>query len=160
MEPRQVPGQTPLAVYRDSIHGLALLYPDWWQAFDSPTGKLFSPGNLDTFISLEASSLGMRVAARDLPELEKGFLTGLRNMPDSELLSHEVFDGGIVLGLDARQRYDGKKRWVRLLYRGELQVRLIAQGATEPEFDFWLPSFNPAMTSFVFDAIVMPTESY
>jgi hypothetical protein len=159
MEPRQLPGQTALAIHRDP-RGLALLYPDWWQAYDSPDGKLFSPGNLDTFISVEITPLGMSVTPEDLPELEKGFLTALRNMPSSELLEHRSFDTGLLLGLEARQRYDGKKRWIRLLYRGTAQVRLIAQGATEQEFDFWLPSFDPAMTSFVFDTAAVPTEPY
>lgn len=159
LEPRQLPGQTALGIHRDP-RGIALLYPDWWQAYDSPDGKLFSPGNLDTFISVEITPLGMRVTAEDLPELEKGFLTALRNMPSSELLEHRSFDTGVLLGLEARQRYEGKKRWIRLLYRGDVQVRLIAQGATEQEFDFWLPSFEPAMTSFVFDPAAMPLEPY
>jgi hypothetical protein len=159
MEPKQLPGQTPLNIHRDP-HGVALLYPDWWQAYDSPNGKLFSPGNLDTFISLEVVPIATPVTAEDLPELEKGFLAALRQMPNSEVLEHRIFDTGPLLGLEARQRYDGKKRWIRLLYRGQGQVRLIAQGATEQEFDFWLPSFDPAMTSFVFDAAAMPLEPY
>ena len=156
MEPRQQPGQTPLAIHRDPVHGLALLYPDWWQAYDIPDGRLFSPGDPDTFISIEARRLGTPVTARDLPDLESGFLAGLRTVPGSKLQSHRSYDAGIALGLEARQLYDGHKRWIRLLYRGELQVRLVAQGATERDFDFWLPCFDPAMTSFVFDAAAMP----
>lgn len=160
MEPRQLPGQTPLAIYRDAANGLALLYPDWWQAYDSPDGRLYSPGDLNTFISIESKQLETAVTALDLPELEKGFLQGLRQVPDSSLLSHGTFDWGVAFGIEARQRFDGKKRWIRLLYRDALQVRLIAQGATDADFDFWLPVFDPAMTSFVFDAAAMPTQQY
>jgi hypothetical protein len=155
MEPRQPPGQTALGIHRDP-HGVALLYPEWWQAYDMPDGKLFTPGDLDTFISMEVTRLGTRVTAADLPELDRGFLTALRQMPSSELLEHSTIDTGLLLGVEARQRFDGKKRWIRLLYRGELQVRLVAQGATEQEFDRWLPAFDPAMTGFVFDAGAMP----
>jgi len=156
MDPKQLPGQTPLAIHRDPVHGLALLYPDWWQAYDIPDGRLFTPGDHGTFISIEARRLGTPVTAADLPDLERGFLAGLRKAPGSKLLSHHRLDSGLALGLEARQLHDGHKRWIRLLYRGDLQVRLVAQGATEQEFDFWLPSFDPAMTGFVFDAAAMP----
>jgi len=43
-----------------------------------------------------------------------------------------------------------------LLYQDTLQVRLVAQGATAEEFEFWLPCFNPAMTGFFFDGGVAP----
>jgi len=124
------------------------------------SGMLFSPGNLDTFISVDVTPLGTRVVPEDMVELERGFLTALRGMPNSDVLEHRRIDTGPLLGMEAQQRFDGKKRWIRLLYRGELQVRLIAQGATEQEFDFWLPSFEPAMTGYVFDAAAMPLESY
>jgi hypothetical protein len=155
MEPRQLPGQTALGIYRDP-HAVALLYPDWWQAYDMPDGRLFTPGDLDTFISMEVARLGTRVTAADLPELEHGFLTALRQMPSSELLEHGTIDTGLLLGVEARQLYGGHKRWIRLLFRGELQVRLVAQGATAQEFDRWLPCFDPAMTGLVFDAAAMP----
>jgi hypothetical protein len=158
MEPRQQPGQTPLAIHRDPVHGLTLLYPDWWRAYDIPDGRLFSPGDQHTFISIEARRLGTTVTARDLPDLEKGFLAGLRRVPGSTLQSHRAYDAGVALGLEAHQLVDGHKRWIRLLYRGDLQVRLVAQGATEPEFDRWRPAFDPAMTSFVFDPFGLPTQ--
>lgn len=160
MEPKQLPGQTPLGIHRDP-RGVAFLYPDWWQAYDMPNGRLYSPGNLDTFISMEVTSLPTPVNAADLPALEKGFMAGLHKVEDSRLLEHSVLDTGLLLGLEARQLFEGgKKRWIRLLYRGNVQVRLVAQGATEQEFEFWLKSFDPAMTSFVFDAAAMPTEQY
>lgn len=160
LEPRQLPGQTALAIHRDASYGLALLYPDWWQAYDSPEGKLFTPGHIDTFISIESTRLDTPVAFEELADLERGFLAGLRKLPGSKLLSHGTFGPSPMVGMDARQLYDGKKRWIRLIYRGLLQVRLIAQGATPDEFDYWLPVFDPAMTSFVFDASAMPLEPY
>lgn len=159
MEPKQLPGQTPLGIHRDP-RGVALLYPDWWQEYDAPNGKLFSPGDLNTFISMEVTSLPTIVTAEDLPALEKGFLDALRKMPNSEIVEHRSIDNGILLGFEARQRFEGKMRWIRILYRGRAQVRLVAQGASEEQFEFWLKSFDPAMTSFVFDAAAMPTEQY
>src|SRR5438132_978047 len=43
MDPGQLPGNTPLAFYRDRQHGFSLPYPEWWHAYDIPDGRLFSP---------------------------------------------------------------------------------------------------------------------
>jgi hypothetical protein len=155
MDPRQLPGNTPLAFYRDRQHGFSLPYPEWWHGYDIPDGKLFSPApspeQVATFISVEARELGTPVTAADLPDLERGFLRGLRQVPGSKLEAHSRYDVGFLIGLEARQSYQGRRRWIRLLYRDALQVRLVAQGASAAEFDLWLPSFDPAMTSFQFD---------
>jgi hypothetical protein len=158
MDPRQLPGNTPLRYYRDPVHGFSMVRPDWWQEYDIPDGKLFSPGDMATFISVETKQLGVRVVAADLPDLRRGFLSGLRKVPGSKLLSQSDYDVGFLIGLEARQLFDGHKRWIRLLYRNSLQVRLVAQGATEQEFEFWLPCFDPAMTGFDFDGGVAPMQ--
>lgn len=158
MEPIKRPGNTPLKFHRNRRYGFSMVYPDWWQEYDIPDGKLFSPGDLDTFISVEARELGTPVTASDLPDLKEGFLAGLRRVPGSRIESQDAYDVGFLVGLEARQLYEGKKRWIRLLYRGDLQVRLVAQGATEQEFSRWLPSFDPAMTGFVFDGGIAPSS--
>jgi hypothetical protein len=159
MDPKKLPGNTPLKFYRNRRHGFSMLYPDWWHEFDltEAEGKLYSPSATDhsTCLMVEVRDLGTRVTARDLPTLREGFLAGLRRVPGSKIESHVDYDVGFLIGLEARQTYrEGgarRKRWVRVLYKDTLQVRLVAQGATAREFDFWLPSFNPAMTGFVFD---------
>jgi hypothetical protein len=158
------PGNVPLKYYRDPKHGFSMLYPDAWYVFDltEVEGKLFapSPTDLATCLSVEVRDIGTPVTARDLPTLREGFLSGLGQVPGSRLTDRKEYDVGFLIGLEARQTFrDGRarrKRWIRLLYRDTLQVRLLAQGASPVEFDFWLPVFNPAMTGFVFDGGVAP----
>jgi hypothetical protein len=42
------------------------------------------------------------------------------------------------------------KRWVRLIYRDSLQVRLVGQAATIEQFDYWLPVFFQTIRTFRF----------
>jgi len=162
MDPKLRPGNVPLKYHRDVRYGFSLLYPESWHAFDLPDGKLFSPSPVDpvTFLSVEVKDLGTRVKAADLPDLREGFLTGLRAVAGSEIESHQDYDVGFLIGLEARQTYrerrTRRKRWIRLLYKDTLQVRLVAQGATTREFEFWLPCFDPGMTAFVFDGGLPP----
>jgi hypothetical protein len=44
-----------------------------------------------------------------------------------------------------------------LLYRQRRQARLVAQGATEAEFDRWMIKFEPSLTSFDFGGDSMPS---
>jgi hypothetical protein len=89
-----------------------------------------------------------------LPNLEKGFLTGLQSVPGSTLEQHDVFQSAYHIGLEALQTFDDagqrRRRWIRVLYKGRLQARLIAQGATVEEFDRLRPLFAPCMTTFLF----------
>jgi hypothetical protein len=67
--------------------------------------------------------LGTKVTARDLPALREGFLAGLRNTPDAQLISSQTYDVGFLVR--ARRRTSGSaaaRRWVRVLYRDNLQI--------------------------------------
>jgi hypothetical protein len=56
--------------------------------------------------------------------------------------------------MEARQTFlDGatrRRHWVRLLYQGSTQVRLVARGETVEEFQRWLPMFYETMRTFRF----------
>jgi hypothetical protein len=112
------------------------------------------PEELLTVLSVEVRDLGTEVTPADLPDLEKGFLKGLRSVPGSEIEQHEAFQSLYHTGLEAQQSFDDagqrRRRWIRVLYKGTLQARLIAQGATVEEFDRLRPIFAPCMTTFLF----------
>jgi hypothetical protein len=95
--------------------------------------------------------------AADLPDLEKGFLKGLRTVSGSRVERHEAFANEFHIGVEAVQTYadagERRKRWVRLLYKGSVQARLIAQGATVEEFERLRPLFAPCVTTFMFGDI-------
>jgi hypothetical protein len=160
IEAQNRPGVVPLKAYRNKDHGYSFIYPETWHQFnmeiEGGQGVLFSPAldNLDTHLSAEVRDLGLTVTADDLPTLREGFLSGLDKVKGSKIESSQDYDVGFLIGLEARQTYrEGKavrKRWIRLLYQGTKQVRLIAQGATAKDFDYWTPVFDPAMTTFVF----------
>jgi hypothetical protein len=134
--------------------------PDVWFErqldVDGGQGVIFTPDPVEvvTAISVEVRDLATAVTAEDLPDLEKGFLKGLRSVPGSTLEQHEAFVSAFHVGIEALQSFnaDGqrRRRWIRVLYKGTLQARLIAQGATVEEFDRLRPLFAPCMTTFLF----------
>lgn len=155
------PGNVPLQYHRDREYGFSLVYPETWHRFDleveAGRGVLFSehPDDLSTHLSVEARDLGTRVGADDLPVLREGFLSGLRDVPDSRILRIASYDVGLLAGVEARQLFtegqERRKRWVRLLFNDTIQVRLVFQARNAKHFAYWLPSLNPAMTGFFFD---------
>lgn len=149
-----------LLVHSDSAIGYSLLIPLGWQRLelDSAEGQgvIYAPSADDvaTSFSAEGRDLGTTVTPGDLPALREGFLRGLRRMPGSVLETWEAEAVGNLVTMEARHTFiDGaatRKRWVRLLYQGSVQVRLVAQGATAQAFDYWLPMFYESMRTFRF----------
>lgn len=119
-------------------------------------GVLFAERKDDfgTFVSIEVEDLPTPVVGSDLPELEKAFLEGLGKVPKSKILEHKSYDTGFVVGVEAHQMFeeDGerRRRWVRLLYHGGRQARLVAQGRNADEYEKWDIRFRPIMTTFNF----------
>jgi hypothetical protein len=119
-------------------------------------GVMFTPGpeELTTAISVEVRDLATEVTPADLPDLEKAFLKGLKSVVGSKLEQHEVFESPYHIGLEAQQSFDDdgqrRRRWIRVLYKGTLQARLIAQGKTVEEFDRLRPIFAPCLRTFLF----------
>ncbi len=154
------PAFTGLAVGRNLSYKFSFLYPEGWNTFALETeggeGIIVAPAPDDTAtsFSVEARDLGMTVGADDLPTLREGFFAGLRDLPDATIETRDDFVIGALLGVEAiltyREGAETRKRWVRLLYQGSTQARLIAQGASVAEYDYWLPMLNQTMRSFQF----------
>lgn len=153
-----------LKYYRDPRHGFSMVYPDPWYAFELETqeGRLFSEKRDDfgTCISVEITPLPTEVTAADLPVLQEAFLKGLRGAPGAEIVREDAYDVGWAVGVEAVYLFDEgrerRKRWVRVLYKGTHQYRLVAQGRNEAEYERWLDEFKPALTAFQFDGGVRP----
>ena len=149
-----------MRAYRNREWGYSLPRPDAWieRSLDVEGGQgvIFAPNpeELKTSISVEVRDLGTEVTAADLPNLENAFLKGLRSVPGSKVERHDAFQSIVHIGLDAQQSFEEggqrRRRWIRVLYHGTLQARLIAQGATVAEFDRLRPLFAPCMTTFLF----------
>lgn len=154
------PSFTGLTVARNLEYRFSFLYPDGWHTFDLETeggqGIIVapSPGDTANSFSVEGRDLGMILTAEDLPTIREGFMAGLNNLPDARVEMRDDFAIGDLLGVEAvltyREGEATRKRWVRLLYRGTTQVRVIAQGASPAEYDYWLPMLTQAMRTFQF----------
>jgi hypothetical protein len=154
------PSFTGLLVARDLTYRYSFLYPEGWHLLELETeggaGVIVAPTADDTAnsFSVEARDLGMTPTERDLPTLREGFAAGLRTLPGATVEMRDDFAIGTLLGVEAiltyREGEATRKRWVRLLYQGSTQVRLIAQGATAEEYDYWLPMLTQAMRTFQF----------
>ena len=153
-----------LKYYRDPEHGFSMVYPEPWHAFElqDNEGRLFSerPDDFGTCLAIEITELPTPVTAEDLPALRQGFMKGLRSAPGSRILRRSDYDVGWAVGLEAVQLFDEggerRKRWVRVLYKGNHQYRLVAQGRNAKEYERWLNEFKPAMTAFRFDGGIAP----
>ena len=159
-DPRPPPAFTGLLVHREPRYGCSLLIPEGWQrrelVSEHGSGVVFLPDPADevTSFSFEGRDLGLEVGPDDLAALRSGFLAGLRKLPGCKLAQHEAEAIGRLITMEARLTFrDGaarRKRWTRLLYQGRIQVRLVAQGATPAEFDYWEPMFFQSMRTFRF----------
>ena len=155
-----LPSFTGLLVHREPSLGYSFFVPDGWHRLEladaASAGVLYAPSVEEPFTSFSADGrdLGVEVSAHDLPALRAGFLRGLRRLPGSRVTGIEAEAIGRLISLEARQTYrDGaadRARWVRLLYQGTVQVRLVAQATTAEEFARWLPMFYTSMRTFRF----------
>ena len=153
-----LPSFTGLQVHYDEQFNFSLLIPVNWQRLDlehSP-GDFYVPDPVEpaTGFAVEGRDLGTEVKPGDLAAVRRGFLQGLRELPDCKIDSSEAEAIGPLITLEARHTFrDGstiRKRWARLLYQGRTQVRLIAQGATVERFDYWEPMFFSTMRTVRF----------
>jgi len=154
---------TGLLVHRDPKFAYSFFVADGWHRLEmehAEHGVIYAPDPAiaSTSFSAEARDLGTDVGADDLPALREGMLRGIGHLPGSRLEWSEAEAIGRLLTLEARHTYGDpaqprgsrSKRWVRLLYQGSTQVRLVAQGATVSEFDYWMPMFYQSMRTFRF----------
>jgi len=96
------------------------------------------------------------VTADDLPDLRQAFLAGLEAVPGSYIEQQQSFANEYAIGIDAVQTYDEdgvrRKRWIKLLYKGSTQARLIARAPSVEAYDRLRPLFAPCMTTFMLAA--------
>jgi len=143
--------------HQDFEAGFAIWVPSDWHRIDLTEGRqgvIYSPypNDTQTCFFIERHKLDLSVRPKDFEVLKKGFLEGIEQLPEVEILKHEESIGpaGVIL-LDARYTFveEGtrRKRWTRVSYWGNGQLTMIAQGATEKEFDYWEPMlYNIMMT--------------
>jgi hypothetical protein len=106
----------------------------------------------------------MQTSPDDLDDLKTGFLTGIEELPEAEVESHEQWVRGDLMCLAAKYSFveqgTRRKRWVRQFYHGTRQIAITAQGATCEIYDYWLPMFYEAMmTTKIHDSIPKIGES-
>jgi hypothetical protein len=169
-----VPAFTGLVAHHDPTFNFALFVPDGWLRLDvqdqgpalrgapPAAGVFYAPDASDsaappeslTGLAIQACDLHTVVRPSDMPALRRGFLAGLRQLPESRIESRAAEAVGSLITLEARHTFrDGdavQKRWVRLLYQDCVQVRLIAQAASVAKFAYWEPMFYTAMRSVRF----------
>jgi hypothetical protein len=158
VESQKSPAFTGLVVHRDPSAGYSLLLPDGWHRTDLPDngGTLYQPDQNDPTTGLEVNGLklGSEIQPRDLPTIRRGFLAGLRQLPSCQVEQQEDAAIGGLLTLEARLTYRQeesiRKRWVRLLYQGQTQIRLVAEGSTVERFGYWESMFVTAFRTVRF----------
>lgn len=153
---------TGLVIHRDLRYRYSFLLPEGWHNLELESeagrGRIFSPrpDDVSTSFSIEARDLGTRITGDDLPILHEGLEHGLAGLMDLAIEKQEDYAIGDLVGLEYwftfREAESGamRKRWLRLVYQGQIQVRMIAQGATPEAFEYWLPLFNQAIRTFQF----------
>jgi hypothetical protein len=150
------PRYTGLVKYTSEQDGYALWLPTGWHSFEMGEGRIgmiFSP--FPTLpapaFSVEKTILPFVVSQKDLPLLREGFRKGLANLPGVAIETQDEVVEEKILALEARLIFldqgQTKKRWIRVIYAGEAQLTLIAEGAPPEEFEYWLPMFYNIMTT-------------
>jgi hypothetical protein len=155
-EKRENPRYYGMHKHVDKEGGYALWLPAGWHRFDMVDGHhgvIYSPypDSFDTSFSAEKHTLEYAVTPDDVPTLREGFKAGLAVLPGVEVESQDESVTSTLITLEARFTFlEGearRKRWVRIVYWGEGQLVLIAQGSSAGEFEHWLPMFfNTMMT--------------
>ncbi len=151
-----------LAVYRHLRHRFSLLYPEGWAQAKVPRaqggGVVFTvdPDDRQTSLLVQSRKLPSPVQPEDLDALRDGLLEGVGQLPDVQLLDYKAEAIGKLLDAEAQHTYrdaqsgDLRKRWVRLLCQGAIQISIVAQGSSPEKFEYWLPMFNSVMRTVKF----------
>lgn len=158
--PNARPSFTGLILHREPTLGYSFFVPDGWhrREVEGEEGHsvLYAPSLDDSFtsISVVAQNLGIAAQPSDLPFLRAGFRRGLRQFFKSLIESVEAEAIGDLITIEGRHTYaEGgatRKRWVRLIYRGNLLVRIVAQARTVEDFAYWEPMFFQTIRTFRF----------
>jgi hypothetical protein len=151
-----------LAVYRHLGHRFSLLYPEGWHQAKAPRtaggGVVFSPDpeDLHTSVLVQSRRLPSPVESADLPALRDGLLEGVGQLPETVILEQTSDAIGRLIDAEAKHTYRDaesgalRKRWIRLLCQGNVQISIVCQGSSEERYDYWLPMFNTIMRTVQF----------
>jgi hypothetical protein len=159
------PAFTGMAIYRDLRLRFSFLVEESWQRQDLPKeqggGVVYvpDPTDPDTMLIVQGKRLPLKkVQADDLEPLQAGFLDGINQLSESHIeegtLKAQVTRD--LLDLAARHTFRDaasgqvRKRWVRVLYRGNVQISVIGQGSSPEAFEKWLPMFSAPFNSVQF----------
>ena len=151
-----------LSVYRNLSHRFSLLYPQGWAQTKAPRsaggGVVFSldPADKHSLVLVQSRRLPSPAEAGDLDALREGLLEGIGQLPGAEVLEHKADVVHKLLDAEAHHTYrdavsgEQRRRWVRLLCQGKVQISIVCQGASEERYHYWLPMFNTVMRSVRF----------
>ena len=149
-------------MYRDLKHRFSLLYPETWAHAAAPKasggGAVFSlgPDEPHSFVLVQGRRLPSAAEAGDLDALRGGLLEGVQQLPEAHVLEEHARVTGTLLDAEARHTFRDtaggavRKRWVRLLCEDRTQISIVAQGADEARFEYWLPMFTTVMRTVQF----------
>lgn len=156
--PDDKPGPRYRGIYRhvEREGGYSIWIPTDWRRLEmvgDHKGAIYTPypDRYDTCISTEKVVLEHAVKHGDVPTLREGFTAGLNSLPDVQIESQDETVTSTLIIYEAKVTFSEgearRKRWVRVVYWGEGQLIVMAQGATPEEYDYWMPMFyNSLMT--------------
>jgi hypothetical protein len=154
---RNGPVYTGMRKYASNEGGYAVWLADDWRKIDMVDGRdgwIFTPypDHFDTCFACEKHILDFKVTPEDVKLLSDGFESGIKSLPDVEILEKKYDSGKRVVILEAKFTFteNGKrrKRWVKSMYWDEANLVLMAQGADEEDYEYWLPMLFNAMSTY------------
>ena len=153
---RQYPRYHGLHKHIDKEGGYAFWVPAGWHRTDMDAGYhgvIYSPhaDGIETSFSAQKNLLKYSVDQDDLATLREGFQQGLDSLPGVEVEWQNETVTSTLITLEARftflEEETRRKRWTRVVYWGNGQLVLTAQGATPEEYEYWLPMFYNTMVT-------------
>ena len=151
-----------LEIYRNLRHRFSLLYPHGWTQTAAPRsaggGVVFSLDSADpqSFVLVQGRRLPSPVEPADIDALREGLIEGIGQLPGAEIEEQKADVVQKLLDAEARHTYqdgeagDLRKRWVRLLCQGSVQISVVCQASSLERFDYWSPMFLTVMRSVRF----------
>jgi hypothetical protein len=152
-----LPHFTGIHTYRDPQGRFEFRHPWGWEESelaDQLDGVIVSPEDADdeTFFAVWVTALETSVEADDLRLLTQGFDAGLARLAEMviEAGGDRTYNNIVRLERLVTFAEDGvrRKRRIWALYADRWQFVVTFQGATEAEYDYWLPMGNYCFTSF------------
>ena len=132
-----VPQFNGITGYREPGGGFSFRYP-WDGVFLTPDRT-----DPDTYVAAWISTLLAAVTAEDLPLLRDGFDDGLATLPDLHVLDSCDEALGNLVKLERTVTFSEggvtRKRMLRAIYAGRIQLLFVYQGRSPQAYAYWLP---------------------